>query len=64
MKSKNQDNSPMEILDVESLNITVLNGKQILILKPRNAKTIAYRLPDDFVQRIIQSQEENRKLKN
>ncbi len=64
MKSKNQGNSPIEIVDVENISIAVINGKEILIHKPRCERAIAYRLPNNFVQKLIESREQNRKSAN
>lgn len=61
MKTKNQDNLTAEVLEVEHLFFANVNGREILFLKPRNQKAIAYRLPNDFIQKVIQSQKSNLK---
>lgn len=45
MKSKNQSNLSVQILEVEHLSITTGNGRKVLFIKPRNEKSVAYRLP-------------------
>lgn len=61
MKTKNQGNLSAEVFEVEHLFFANVNGREILFLKPRNEKAVAYKLPNDFIQKVIQSQKSNPK---
>ncbi len=53
MKTKKQDNQSTEVLDVERFYIANVGGIEVLFIKLRNKKAAVYRLPSDFLQKIV-----------